>query len=79
MTAEADGEKETAEPNLFRKYKGEKSAFYPFDFGAQVGAGIEVNRIMFGIGTQYGLAKLVRDDDDNPKNISFYLSVGYRF
>lgn len=80
MTAEADGEKETAEPNLFRKYKGEKSAFYPFDFGAQVGAGIEVNRIMFGIGTQYGLTKLGREDkEDNAKNISFYLSVGYRF
>lgn len=81
VTAKAaeSSEKKTLEENVFKGSNGEKSGFYPFDFGAQVGAGVEVNRIMFGIGTQYGLAKLVRDDERNPKNISFYVSLGYRF
>lgn len=71
----------TDEQNFFSKNRHEAFGFYPFDFGAQVGAGIEINRIMFGIGTQYGLTKLVRDEIENDqlKNISFYLSVGYRF
>lgn len=75
----APGDKETAEENLFREYKGHKSKLYPFDFGAQVGVGVEMSRIMLGVGTQYGLAKLFRDRDQNRKNISFYASVGYRF
>ncbi|MDO4790301.1 MAG: porin family protein [Porphyromonas sp.] len=73
------GEKETAKENLFREYEGKESKLHPFDFGAQVGAGIDVSRIMFGVGTQYGITKLFRDKDRNLKNISFYASVGYRF
>lgn len=66
-------------PNLFKGQGGDKSALYPFEIGAQVGAGVEVSRVMFGIGTQYGLTKLFREYEGNPKNISFYASVGYRF
>lgn len=77
-TKDESGDSTTLGINLFRKQK-KMSPLYPVDFGVQVGAGVEVSRIMFGIGTQYGLAKLAKEDKDNAKNISFYASVGYRF
>lgn len=67
--------------NLFKtgvNGKGD-SLYKPFDFGVQVGAGVEVSRMMFGVGTQYGLTSIYRDKDSKVKNISFYASVGYRF
>lgn len=73
------GDKKTDEGNLFKGSGDEKSKLHPFDFGAQVGVGVEMNRIMLGVGTQYGLAKLFRDSGRSAKNISFYASVGYRF
>ncbi|MDO4771652.1 hypothetical protein [Porphyromonas sp.] len=74
----------TVDINLFKDGMGEGSGkmFNPFDFGVQVGAGVEFSRIMIVVGTQYGLRKLFATDDSDAskvKNISFYASVGYRF
>ena len=76
---DGSGDKTTSGINLFKEKDGNESFLYPFDFGVQIGAGVEVSRIMFGVGTQYGLTKVVRDDKEKVKNISFYASVGYRF
>ena len=68
--------------NLFKTGRtGSGDPVYkPFDYGVQVGAGVEMNKIMLGVGTQYGLTKVYKDSDNgNRKNISFYASVGYRF
>ncbi len=80
--------------NPFKKTKiagKEISAFNPFDWGLQVGAGVEYNRVMLGIGTQIGLYDITTNYDydlplvgkgtvgDVNKNTSFFVSVGYRF
>lgn len=75
------GNEETAKINLFKKNFDDGDSFFkPFDFGAQAGIGIEVRGMMFGIGGQYGLQDIVRENKGKAaKNISFYGSIGYRF
>ncbi|NDV79774.1 porin family protein [Dysgonomonas sp. 511] len=52
-----------------------------FDFGLGAGAGIELfERIPIGIGFDFGLANIYNGDDDlKMRNMSAYLSVGYKF
>lgn len=76
--------KVTAEPdqNLFKPLvPGEDNGMFKrFDYGIQVGAGLEYNRIMCGVSTQFGLAPVANDDKDiTSKNVSFALTLGYRF
>lgn len=68
--------------NLFKTGRGGSGdpIFKSFDYGVQVGAGVEMNKVMIGVGTQYGLTSIYKNDKDGKnKNISFYASVGYRF
>lgn len=70
--------------NLFVKQEGmDESMFNPFEMGAQIGAGVEINRFLVGINTQLGLTKLQQGklvkDQKASKNSSFFVSLGYRF
>lgn len=67
--------------NLFKTGalgKGD-AALKSFDYGVQVGAGLEYNRIMGGISVQYGLAPVYNVDKDKTRNVSFAVTAGYRF
>lgn len=64
--------------NPFKKYDGE-SLYRAFDWGLQVGAGVEYRRIMLGVGTQVGLYDITPGESLSNKNTSFFVSLGYRF
>ncbi|MBR8703863.1 hypothetical protein IX332_001024 [Porphyromonas levii] len=57
-----------------------------FDWGLQVGAGVEYSRIMLTVGTQVGLYDITPDIDilgikagTKNNNTSFFVTLGYRF
>jgi len=50
-----------------------------FDFGLGVGFGVEITKIMVGVGYQYGIANLTGADNASVKSGTFNLSVGYLF
>lgn len=74
------------EENPFKKVDGE-SFLNAFDWGLQVGAGVEYNRMMLTVGTQVGMYDItpkvngVEDifGEKTNKNTSFFVTVGYRF
>lgn len=49
-----------------------------FDFGLGIGAGVELGKINAGIGYDFGLVNMTRNNV-NLKNMNAYLSVGYKF
>lgn len=76
--------------NPFKKTKlgnTELSVYRPFDWGLQVGAGLEYSRVMLGVGSQIGLYDITTNYDlpvvgkagDVNKNTSFFVTLGYRF
>ena len=50
-----------------------------FDWGVQVGAGVEYNRFLIGVGTQFGIQNISNKDKEIKTNTSFFATVGYRF
>ena len=54
-----------------------------FDFGLGFGVNFDMNRIMFGVDTRFGLLNLFRGDFYDPslkmKNFALLFNVGYRF
>ena len=62
--------------NLFAEDGG---IYKPFDWGFQLGAGVEFNRFLVGVGTQFGLGNISRFDNVSVKNSDFFVTVGYRF
>lgn len=65
--------------NPFKKDKNGNSLYNPFDWGFQVGAGLEISRFMVGVNVQYGLMDLSKHLDKSQSNTSFAATVGYRF
>ena len=65
--------------------KGEKDPdntglnFQNFDYGLQVGGGMEYSGVMLMAGLQWGLQKITKIEGDNSKNRSFFITVGYKF
>lgn len=54
-----------------------KNGFKPFDAGLGIGAGVELGRLFFDLGWDFGLVNIARMGD--VKNQNAYLSVGYKF
>lgn len=54
-----------------------KNGFKPFDAGLGIGAGVELGRLFFDLGWDFGLVNIARAGD--VKNQNAYLSVGYKF
>lgn len=67
--------------NLF----GDNGAYNRFDWGIQVGGGVEYNRFLVGVGAQFGLQNINRVKEaagvtlPATKNSAFFVTVGYRF
>lgn len=54
--------------------------FRRFDAGLDLGIGFEFNKIVVGVDSQLGLANVFDGGDTmKPKNISAFLTVGYKF
>lgn len=66
------GTKVTVEEDTFGDDK-----FRRFDFGIGIGAAAEFGRIIVGLDGQFGLNKLHKDV--SAKNLSAFLTVGYKF
>lgn len=68
--------------NLF---EGDNAAFGRFDWGIQLGAGVEYNRFLVGVGTQFGIQNINKTKEiagktlPTNKNATFFVTVGYRF
>lgn len=66
-------------------------AFNPFDWGLQVGAGLEYQRVMLSVGAQFGLYDVTQNHTfdfpifgqktfgETNKNSAFFVTAGYRF
>ena len=62
-------------------------AYNPFDWGLQVGAGLEYQRVMLSVGAQFGMydvthnynLPVVGEVGDTNKNSAFFVTAGYRF
>lgn len=50
-----------------------------FDFGIGGGVGVEVDRIIIGVGCEFGLINLSNTDSYKYKNVSSLATLGYRF
>jgi hypothetical protein len=73
------------------KLGGTEFGLNRFDWGAQVGAGVEWNRLQLGVGTQFGLMDIRKSQNDENseanattnedalRNNTFFVMVGYRF
>lgn len=72
VEAKAGGTKVTVEEDTFGD-----DAFRRFDFGLGIGVAAEFDRIVVGLDGQFGLNKLHKDV--NAKNLSAFLTVGYKF
>lgn len=67
--------------------KSELKAYNAFDWGLQVGAGVEFSRVMLGVGTQFGLYDITHNLEvpilggigKKNNNNSFFVTLGYRF
>ena len=64
-----------SETNLF----GDNGIYKPFDWGIQLGAGVEFHRVLVGVGTQFGLGNISKSDNVKINNSDFFVTVGYRF
>jgi hypothetical protein len=53
--------------------------FQPFDWGLGIGVGVEFNRILVGIGWDFGLFEISNRSGERARNQNAFLSVGYRF
>lgn len=53
--------------------------FNRFDMGINAGVTLELVRFSLGVEGQYGLTKLRSDFNDNPKNVNYCFTVGYKF
>lgn len=63
---------------------GDKGFLKRFDWGAQVGAGVEYGKIQLGLGTQFGFGDLAKSDakvsgDKAVTTSDFFVTLGYRF
>ena len=62
-------------------------AYNPFDWGLQVGAGLEYQRVMLSVGAQFGMYDVTHNNDlpiigevgPTNKNSAFFVTAGYRF
>ena len=62
-------------------------AYNPFDWGLQVGAGLEYQRVMLSVGAQFGMydvthnykLPVVGEVGGTNKNSAFFVTAGYRF
>ena len=76
VEASAAGESAEDETKLFDSDEGDWNAF---DCGLQVGAGLTFAKHYYlGFTYDFGLTKVV-DDDANPKNSNWMISLGYNF
>lgn len=79
----------TDNSNPFKETKiGETSirVYNPFDWGLQVGAGLEYSRVMLTVGAQFGMYDVTHNFEilgsnigDTNKNTAFFVTAGYRF
>ena len=82
------------EINTFKKHDfgvKEYSFANAFDMGLQIGAGVEMSRVLLTVGAQYGITnvfgddskesmkKNLKDSEKGSRNVGFYATVGYRF
>jgi len=65
--------------NEYRHKMGTDGTWKRFDYGLQAGAGVEINRIVFGLNYSYGLANISQNRDYENKNRIIGLTLGYRF
>ncbi|WP_455668165.1 porin family protein [Phocaeicola sp.] len=72
VEAREGGTKVTIEEDTFGD-----DAFRRFDFGLGIGVAAEFDRIVVGLDGQFGLNKLHKDI--SAKNLSAFLTVGYKF
>lgn len=72
VEAKSGGTKVTVEEDTFGD-----DALRRFDFGLGIGVAAEFNRIVVGLDGQFGLNKLAKDV--NAKNLSAFLTIGYKF
>lgn len=88
-TAKSSGKTETYNPFKKTTILGKEiGGLRAFDWGLQVGAGVEYSRIMLTVGTQVGLYDITPDIDihllgvkagTKNNNTSFFVTLGYRF
>jgi len=50
-----------------------------FDFGLSGGVGAEIGRIIIGLSSEFGLTNISNNDNYKYKNVTSYLTVGYKF
>ena len=61
---------------------GDLAPFKRFDFGVGAGIGLEVDKLKFSVGYDFGLANIndmFGDEDLKVNNRNFFITVGYRF
>lgn len=56
-----------------------ENGYNRFDWGAQLGAGIEYRNVLLGVGTQFGIGNLSKVKDVTIRNSDFFVTLGYRF
>lgn len=65
---------------VFDKDGNGNALYNRFDWGFQVGAGVEYSRILLGVGYQIGLYDVTAVSKDNKNyNNNFFVTLGYRF
>ncbi|MBO4984810.1 MAG: outer membrane beta-barrel protein [Bacteroides sp.] len=62
-------------------FEGEGVEASRFDFGLALGADVEYHRFVVGVEAEFGFIPFVKNTEDNMKirNISAYITVGYKF
>ncbi len=74
----SEGGGETEENQFDIEWGDEDRPFKRWDYGLQVGAGVEIGRLQLGAGYQYGLANISMNEEANVKHRIWSFSVGYR-
>lgn len=74
------GVTETDKEDLFGKDEnGDYNYFKRSDFGLRFGCGLAYESIYFGLGYDLGLTNISQFDNEESKNRSFFITLGYNF
>ncbi|MDR2424843.1 MAG: PorT family protein [Prevotellaceae bacterium] len=75
----ANGVNASASMDIFATPLKEELQLKRFDFGVGVGLGVEISKMLIGVGYQFGLANLTGATGASLKTGTFNLSIGYFF
>lgn len=74
-------DKEGDEPEEKEDLFGDKGSYKRFDFGLGIGAALEIEQFIISLDGSFGLTNIAKNSGDgySPKNMTFGLSLGYKF